>query len=104
MLLLPSGWPSVAANGTMVLSIARCMMNWKRVRHHCRPSGWRDNAEYSVVRHFTEYYRRSGHRNTWRCRWRFPTRRAGILDPRRAASLPEWGHVGDALEPIYVAP
>ncbi len=34
----------------------------KRVRHS-RPSGWRDNTEYPVVRHFTEYYRRSGHRN-----------------------------------------
>lgn len=80
------------------------MMNWKRVRH-CRPSGWRDNAEYSVVRHFTEYYRRSGHRN-------YPGavdgdsghRRAGILDLGAQLPSPEWGHVGDALELIYVAP
>lgn len=62
-------------------------MTGKRVRH-CRPSGWSDNAEYSVVRHFTEYYRRSGHRN-------YPGavdgdsghRRAGIFRSRRAASL-----------------
>ncbi len=64
----------------MVRSVysAWCMMNWKRVRH-CRPLRWRDNAEYSVVRHFTEYYRRSVNRNTALSMAILEYRRAGIL-------------------------
>ncbi len=53
---------------------AWCMMNWKYV---ILPptSGWRDNAEYSVVRAFCEYLRRRSGRKELpgRCRWRFWT-------------------------------
>ncbi len=79
----------VAANGAF--PVYSMVVGWKKARH-CRPSGWRDNAEYSVVRHFTEYYRRSGHRN-------YPGAVDGVLDIAALGFLdlgaqlpsPEWG-------------
>ncbi len=80
------------------------MTNWKRVRYR-RPSGWRINAEYSLVCCDAQHHRRAGHRDHPRTvdgNSRY--RRAGLLTSAHNPS-PEWGAMlGDALELIYVAP
>ncbi len=81
-------------------------MNWKKFAS--LPTARLDGATTLniLVRHFTEYYRRSGHRNYRALSMAILVITAlGIFESRRAASSPEWGAMlGDALELIYVAP
>ena len=66
---------------------AWCMTNWKRVRYR-RPSGWRINAEYSLVCCDAKHHRRAGHRDHPRTvdgNSRY--RRAGLSRSRRTTPL-----------------
>lgn len=81
------------------------MTNWKRVRYR-RPSGWRINAEYSLVCCDAQHHRRAGHRITRALSMAILDIAAlGFLDLGAQLPSPEWGAMlGDALELIYVAP
>ncbi len=94
-------WLALLPRMVRSVVIAWCMMNWKRVRH-CRPSGWRDTSDilwFAILPNITaglvtEITRAlsigdSGHRRAGR-----------IFRPlgARASTLPNGGHVGDALE------